>query len=205
MTGICTGRISGDSASSTRSSTIAGYSPGLRSWTPHTWASCISPPLSSGYGEMSTEPSNFAMCKGIKMELTHRMAVASSADSSRTCRRDLASGGDYERDIRDERRGPFDPGECSGTGHTPQHGAPVTEVAGGDAAPAAPGAGCSRILPAPCRAVSAAPGTAAAYSWQRVYPQSQSPGRPPVVAEGRLFHRMSKSALALASASLTLS
>ena len=72
------------------------------------------------------------------MELTHRMAVASSADSSRTCRRDLASGGDYERDIRDERRGPFDPGECSGTGHTPQHGAPVTEVASGDAAPAAP-------------------------------------------------------------------
>ena len=25
--------------------------------TPDTWASCISPPLSSGYGEMSTEPS----------------------------------------------------------------------------------------------------------------------------------------------------
>ena len=33
------------------------YSPGLRSWTPDTWASCISPPLSSGCGEMSTEPS----------------------------------------------------------------------------------------------------------------------------------------------------
>ena len=29
----------------------------LRSWTPDTWDSCISPPLSSGYGEMSTEPS----------------------------------------------------------------------------------------------------------------------------------------------------
>ena len=36
--------------------TIAGSSPGLRSWTPDTWASCTSPPLSSGYGEMSTEP-----------------------------------------------------------------------------------------------------------------------------------------------------
>ena len=29
----------------------------FESWTPDTWASCISPPLSSGYGEMSTEPS----------------------------------------------------------------------------------------------------------------------------------------------------
>ena len=42
-------------ASSTRRSTIAGSSPGLRSWTPDTWASCTSPPLSSG-GEMSTQP-----------------------------------------------------------------------------------------------------------------------------------------------------
>ena len=31
-----------------------------------------------------------------------------------------------------------------------------------------PGAGCPRIPPAPCRAVSTAPGTSAAYSWQRV-------------------------------------
>ena len=56
MTGICTGSVIWWNASSTRSSTIAGYSPGLRSWTPDTWASCISPPLSSGYGEMSTQP-----------------------------------------------------------------------------------------------------------------------------------------------------
>ena len=32
-----------------------GYSPGLRNWTPDTWAFCISPPLSSGYAE-STQP-----------------------------------------------------------------------------------------------------------------------------------------------------
>ena len=30
---------------------------GLRNWTPDTWAFCISPPLSSGYAEMSTQPS----------------------------------------------------------------------------------------------------------------------------------------------------
>ena len=59
MTGICTGSVIWSNASSTRSSTIAGSSPGLRSWTPDTWASCTSPPLSSGYGEMSTEPSHF--------------------------------------------------------------------------------------------------------------------------------------------------
>ena len=41
MTGICTGSVIWWNASSTRSSTIAGYSPGLRSWTPDTWASCI--------------------------------------------------------------------------------------------------------------------------------------------------------------------
>ena len=57
MTGIGTGSAIWSNASLTRSSTIAGYSPGLRSWTPDTWASCISPPLSAGYGEMSTEPS----------------------------------------------------------------------------------------------------------------------------------------------------
>ena len=61
MTGIGTGSAIWWNASSTRSSTIAGYSPGLRSWTPDTWASCISPPLSSGYGEMSTEPRDPAM------------------------------------------------------------------------------------------------------------------------------------------------
>ena len=32
------------------------FSP-LRNWTPDTWAFCISPPLSSGYAEMSTQPS----------------------------------------------------------------------------------------------------------------------------------------------------
>ena len=39
---------------------------GLRSWTPDTWASCTSPPLSSGYGEMSTQPSSFAASKAAK-------------------------------------------------------------------------------------------------------------------------------------------
>ena len=54
MTGICTGSAIWWNASSTRSSTIAGSSPGLRSWTPDTWASCTSPPLSSGYGVNTT-------------------------------------------------------------------------------------------------------------------------------------------------------
>ena len=43
---------------------------------------------------------------------------------------------------------------------------------------AAPSAGCSRTPPAPCRALSTAPGTSAACSWQKAGPQSQSPTPP---------------------------
>ncbi len=85
--------------------------------------------------------SNFKMCISSKVELTHPMAVASSADFSRRCRRDLANGGNDERDLRDERRGTFDPGHSQGAGHIPQHGASVPEVAGGDATQATAAAG----------------------------------------------------------------
>ena len=81
--------------------------------------------------------SNIRMCKSSKLELTHLRMVASSADFLRRCTGQIAKGGTSERDIRVERRWPFDPGDCSGVGARTEHGAPVSEVTGGDTAQAA--------------------------------------------------------------------
>ena len=56
-----------------------------------------------------------------KMELTHPKVVASSAETLRRCVKHIAEGGRSERDLRDERNGPFDPVHCPGTGRVPQH------------------------------------------------------------------------------------
>ena len=53
------------------------------------------------------------------------MVVASSADTLRRCVKHIAEGGTNERDLRNERRWPFDPGDCPGAGRVPQHGTPV--------------------------------------------------------------------------------
>ena len=74
------------------------------------------------------------MCKNAEMELTQPKVVASSADTRRRCRRHIAKGGSSERDIRDERRWPFDPGDRQGAGGIAEHGAPVSAIAGGHAA-----------------------------------------------------------------------
>ena len=81
--------------------------------------------------------SNIKMCKSSKLELTHPMVMASSADTLRRYIRQIAKGGTSERDLRDERNGPFDPGDCQGAGRFPEHGAPVSEIAGSHAAEAA--------------------------------------------------------------------
>ena len=44
-----------------------------------------------------------------EMELTHR-GSASSTEKPWRCKRDVAKGGRRERDLRDERGGPFRPG-----------------------------------------------------------------------------------------------
>ena len=87
------------------------------------------------------------MCKIAEMELTHAKAMASSADTLQRCRRDLANGGNDERDLRAERSGVFDPRDRPGVGHIAQHGTSVPEVAGGDGAQASAAAvvtNCSR-------------------------------------------------------------
>ena len=73
------------------------------------------------------------MCKIAEMELTHPMAMASSADTLRRCFKQRANGGNDERDLRAERSGVFDPGDRPGVGHIAQHGASVPEVARVDA------------------------------------------------------------------------
>ena len=50
------------------------------------------------------------MGKSSKMELTHPVMVASSAGTLRRCIKHIAEGGRSERDLRDERGGPFSPG-----------------------------------------------------------------------------------------------
>ena len=66
-----------------------------------------------------------------EVELTHHRIVASSADTVRRCFREIAEGGRDERNIGDERSGTFHQGDRRGTGHRPEHGAPVSEIAGG--------------------------------------------------------------------------
>ena len=63
--------------------------------------------------------SNIKMCKSSKLELTHLRMVASSADFLRRCTGDIAKGGTSERDLRAERRGPFDSGDCQEVGTFP--------------------------------------------------------------------------------------
>ena len=55
---IGTGSATWWNAASTRSNTIAGYSPDLRNWTPDTSDSFTSPSPSFVCGEMSTRPSD---------------------------------------------------------------------------------------------------------------------------------------------------
>ena len=50
------------------------------------------------------------MGESSKMELTHPVMVASSAGTLRRCIKHIAEGGRSERDLRDERGGPFSPG-----------------------------------------------------------------------------------------------
>ena len=69
--------------------------------------------------------SSIKVCESSNLELTHPMVVASSADTLRRCVKHIAEGGTNERDLRNERRWPFDPGDCPGAGRVPQHGAPV--------------------------------------------------------------------------------
>ena len=73
--------------------------------------------------------SKLRMGESSKIELTHPMIMASSAGTLRRCVKHIAEGGRSERDLRDERGGPFDPGNCPGAGRVPQHGAPVPEIA----------------------------------------------------------------------------
>ena len=47
-----------------------------------------------------------------KMELTHPVVVASSAGTLRRCVKHIADGGGSERNLRDEKGGPFNPGNC---------------------------------------------------------------------------------------------
>ena len=82
------------------------------------------------YPELLITPvsSKLKMGGSSKMELTHPVMVASSAGTLRRCVKHIAEGGRSERDLRDERGGPFNPGNCPGSGHIPQHGAPVPEI-----------------------------------------------------------------------------
>ena len=68
------------------------------------------------------------------VELTHPMAGASFTKSSWRCSTDFAEGGTSERDLRDERGGPFHTGYCRGIGHRSKYGAEIPEVSGGHAA-----------------------------------------------------------------------
>ena len=56
--------------------------------------------------------SKLKMGESSKMELTHPKVVASSAETLRRCVKHIAEGGRSERDLRDERSGLFDPGDC---------------------------------------------------------------------------------------------
>ena len=76
-----------------------------------------------------------------KMELTHPMVVASSADTLRRCVKHIADGGRSERDLRNERGGLLHPGNSRRIGHCPEHGTPVPEASGSGYNQAAPAAG----------------------------------------------------------------
>ena len=76
------------------------------------------------------------MSENAGIELTHRTVQASFTRISWRCLRDFAEGGTSERDLRDERSGPFHPGDRRGLGHSLEHGSPVPQVPGSHAAEA---------------------------------------------------------------------
>ena len=126
------------------------YAPG--SWAMPRWPSAQAPVARSSARTPSLDrrrnrasttrvSSNLKMGESSKMELTHPKVAASSAGALRRCVKHIAEGGRSERDPRDERSGPFDPGDCPGAGRVPQHGTPVPEVPGGHASQAAAAAG----------------------------------------------------------------
>ena len=78
-----------------------------------------------GWDAGAVVTADIKMCKNDEMELTQPKVVASSAVTRRRYRRHIAKGGSSERDIRDEKSSPFDPRDCQGAGHFPEHGAPV--------------------------------------------------------------------------------
>ena len=64
------------------------------------------------------------------MALTHRTARASFTKSSWRCSTHFAEGGTSERDLREERGGPFHPGDRRGPGECQERGPPVPELSG---------------------------------------------------------------------------
>ena len=70
-----------------------------------------------------------------ELELTHQ-GGASSTEKPWRCERDGAKGGRRERGLRDEKGGPFGPGDCARAGYRTEHGAAVSARSGGDAAQA---------------------------------------------------------------------
>ena len=65
------------------------------------------------------------ICKIGEVELTHPMAMASSANLLRRRFRQRAQGGPSERDLRVERSGVIDPGDRNGSARVAQHSAAV--------------------------------------------------------------------------------
>ena len=119
---------------------------GTLTWTASVYGSGLyqlirCPPGETAPPDGGCVTADIKMCKIAEMELTHPMAMASSADTLRRCFKQRANGGNDERDLRAERSGVFDPGDRPGVGHIAQHGAAVPEVAGGNAAQAAASAG----------------------------------------------------------------
>ena len=62
------------------------------------------------FGPAKNVSSKLKMDESSKMELTYPVMVASSAGTLRRCVQHIAEGGRSERDLRDEKGGPFDPG-----------------------------------------------------------------------------------------------
>ena len=93
---------------------------------------CHTPCPGIGFGRLPAAPvtADVKMGEIAEVELTHHRIVASSVDTVRRCFRQIAEGGRSERNIRDERSGSFHPWDRLRTGHRPEHGAPVSEIAG---------------------------------------------------------------------------
>ncbi len=88
--------------------------------------------MQSGQGVFSSVSADVKMSEIAEIELTHLRPEASSTENPWRCCREIDKGGRSERDIRDERRGLFDQGDCAEVGHCSKHGAPVSEHTGGD-------------------------------------------------------------------------